>query len=117
MSKIQGSKKLRSRKSSQKLPQSQNPVSTMQKTGLTNYFSFLVWSGPYGTFRVVNSHFSVYLAILGMATPEQPTNWVIQVQACSLPVRRQSFAILVVRERIGEILVSRWKTASCNALS
>ena len=50
----------------------------MQKTGLT-----------YGA---VNNHFPVYLAIFAMVTNNQPNNWVILEQACSWPVRRQSFA-------------------------
>ena len=50
----------------------------MKKTGLT-----------YGA---VNNHFPVYLAIFAMVTNNQPINWVILEQACSWPVRRQSFA-------------------------
>ena len=60
--------------------QTQDPVSTMQKTGLT-----------YGA---VNNHFPVYLAIFGMVTTNnRPNNQVILVQVCSWPVRRQSFAM------------------------
>ena len=44
--------------------------------------------------RVVNSHFSVYLAIFGkVTTNKQATIRVIQKQAWSWPVKRQSFAI------------------------
>ena len=49
----------------------------MQKTGWTDYSSFLVWSGKGFHFgcdhlRAVNNHFPVYEAIFGMVTPEQP---------------------------------------------
>ena len=58
----------------------QDPVSTMQKTGWTNYSSFLVWT------RVspmdVNKHFPVYWAI---STWWRTTNRVILEQACSWP--------------------------------
>ena len=59
-------------------------VSIMQKTGWTNYSSFLVWSGvemgfPYGCdFRHGDT---------------QPTSRVILEQVCPWPVRWQSFAI------------------------
>ena len=66
---------------------------TMQKTGWTNYSSFLVLSGLKKGFRygrdhwgAVNNHFPVYLAIFGMTSDDtQPTNktnnLVIQEQA------------------------------------
>ena len=57
----------------------QDPVSTMQKTGRTDDSSFLVCPGleegiAYGCDRkgAINSHFSVYLAIFGMVSPNQP---------------------------------------------
>ena len=67
----------------------------MQNNGLTNYSSFLVWSGLEKGFNyecdhywAVNNHFPMYLAIFGMVTPEQPnkqtTSRVIQEQACLL---------------------------------
>ena len=56
----------------------QDPVSTMQKTGMTNYSSFVIWSGlekgiTYECYHyeAVYSHFSVYLAIFGMMTLKQ----------------------------------------------
>ena len=77
----------------------QDPVSTMQKTWLADYSSFLVWSDlekgiTYGCdhYGAVSNHFPVYSAICGMVTTERTNNWVILEQACSWPVRRQSFA-------------------------
>ena len=62
----------------------QDPVSTLQKTGWTNYSSFLVWSGLEKGFTLimitkvqgaVNNHFHVYKAIFGMVTTNQTTGW------------------------------------------
>ena len=59
----------------------QDPVSNIQKTGLTNNSSFLVWSGLEKGFNyecdhygAVNNHFPVYWAIFGMMTTEQTNN-------------------------------------------
>ena len=65
--------------------QDQDPVSTMQTTGWTKYSSMDV---------VARGRFSdspVCWVIFGMVTPKQPNNGVILEQACSWPVRRQSF--------------------------
>ena len=69
----------------------QAPVSTMQRTGLTNYFSFLVLPGlergmtyvqkSYHS-GIVNSHFPVYYAIFDMVTSIR-TTFVILEQDCS----------------------------------
>ena len=40
-------------------PKQQDPVSTMQKTGLTNFPSLLVWSGLQ---KALKNHFSVYFS-------------------------------------------------------
>ena len=77
----------------------QDPVSTMQKTGWAIHSSFSVLSGLervsfwMWSLGGVNNHFPVYWAIFGVVTNEQTNNQVILVQACSWPVRRQSFAI------------------------
>ena len=62
----------------------------MQKTGWAIHSSFLVLSGlekgdilDLITREAVNNHFTVYWAIFGMVTNEQPNNQVILVQACS----------------------------------
>ena len=56
-------------------------VRIRKKAELTNYSSFLVWSGLEKGFNyecdhygAVNNHFPVYLAIFGMVTAKQPTN-------------------------------------------
>ena len=53
----------------------------MQKTGMTNCSSFVIWSGlekdiTYECYHyeAVDSHFSVYLAIFGMVTTNKQTN-------------------------------------------
>ena len=58
----------------------------MQKTGLANHPSFLVWSGlekgitcgcdHYGA---VNNHFPVYLVIFGMVTPKRTNKEVFHI--------------------------------------
>ena len=103
MSNIEGSKKLRSRNLSQKLPQSQDPVSTIQKTGLTNYSSFLGWSGPFGA---VNSHF---FCVFGhfWHPDTRTTNQLGDPSASLLSSSEKAVSCnsrLDVRERIGEIL-------------
>ena len=52
----------------------------MQKTGLANFSSFLVWSGlekgvTYGPdhYGVANNHFPVHLAIFSMVTTKLTT--------------------------------------------
>ena len=82
-------------------------MSTTQKTRLANYSSFHSWSGleksftfSFGHFGAVNSYFPLYLAIFGMVTPNRQNNQVILVQACSWPVRRQSFAIQTIYNKL-----------------
>ena len=50
----------------------------MQKTGMTNYSSLMIWAGlekgithECDHYEAVDSHLSVYLAIFGMVTLEQ----------------------------------------------
>ena len=59
-------------------------------------WSNMVWKKGFtygcGRWGAVNSHSPVCWVIFGMVTPEQPNHRKILVQACSWPVRRQSFA-------------------------
>ena len=69
----------------------QDPVSTMQKTGLINYSSFPVWSGL-DVITMVQS--SIFLCIRPFSAWWHPTEQTnkhqsILEQACSLPVRRR----------------------------
>ena len=67
-----------------------DPVSTMQKAGLTNHSSFLVLSSLEKGFTLDvitrGQSTTIFLCIgpiFGTVTYNQLTNWVILVQACS----------------------------------
>ena len=68
-------------------------VSTMQKTGLTNYSSFSLKKGiTYMNVITMGQSTTIFLCIRPFSawwqTPKQPANLVILEQACSWPVRR-----------------------------
>ena len=78
----------------------QDPVSTMQVTGRTIYSSFLVMSYlekgytlDVNTGEQSTNIFVWVLVQFRHGDDEQTNNRVILVQACSWPIRRQSFAI------------------------
>ena len=64
----------------------------MQKTGLTNYCSFLVWSCLVGKrviygsdhYGAVNNHFTVYWAIFGMVKNKHPNTQLVDPRASGL---------------------------------
>ena len=75
--------------------QKQDPVSAMQKTGLANYSSFLVWKKYHLWMWSLWDSKQPFSCVFSLVTPKQTNERpkVILVQACSWPVRRQSFAI------------------------
>ena len=66
-------------------PRKQDPVSTLQKTGLANYSSFRVRSGLEMGITYGGDHYGAWCMHFGHGDTEpneQPTNRVILVQAC-----------------------------------
>ena len=80
----------------------QDPASTMQKTCLTNDSSFLVWSGleTWKEFHLQSTAIFLWNWPFFAWWRRQTTKGVILEQACSWPVRRQSFAKYIHKANI-----------------